>query len=88
MELRFYPWLNLYIIKDDNGKLWVEMITSTFLDAVATVDVLTASNNDVDFVEAGNRVFCMDRRFERINKVDRDFSYWQILCFVCPLALL
>ena len=26
-------------LKDDNGKLWVEMIIVIFLDAVATVDV-------------------------------------------------
>ena len=24
-------------------------------------------------------------RFDRINKLDRDVSYWQILSFVCPL---
>ena len=38
-------------IKDDNGKLWVELIIVTFFNAVATVDVRTASNNDVNFVE-------------------------------------
>jgi len=40
-----------FYIKDDNGKLWVEVIIFTFSDAVATVDVLTASNSDVNFVE-------------------------------------
>ena len=30
----------------DNGKLWVEVIVVIFLCAVATVEVLTASNND------------------------------------------
>ena len=29
----------------------MEVIIYTFFDAVATVDVLTASNNDVNFVE-------------------------------------
>ena len=29
----------------------VKVIIVTFLDVVATVDVLTASNNDVNFVE-------------------------------------
>ena len=47
-------WGTFYI-KDDNGKLWVEVIIFTFLDAVATVDVLTASNNDVNFVETQAR---------------------------------
>ena len=31
----------------DICKLWVEVIIVTFVDAVATIDVLTASNNDV-----------------------------------------
>ena len=43
-------WTN-FSIKDDNGKLWVEVIIFTFLDAAATVDVLTASINDVNFFE-------------------------------------
>ena len=49
-----YSWqekMNNFLYKDDNGKLWVEVIIFTFLDTVATVDVLTASNNDVNFVE-------------------------------------
>ena len=29
----------IFHLKDDNGKLWVEMIIVTSLDAVATVDV-------------------------------------------------
>ena len=40
-------WITFYL-KDDNGKLWVKVIIVTFLDAVATVDVLTASHNDVN----------------------------------------
>ena len=36
--------------KDDNGKLWVEVIIVTFLDAEATVNVLIA-NNDVNVLE-------------------------------------
>ena len=43
--------MNNFLYKDDNGKLWVEVIIFTFLDTVVTVDVLTASNNDVNFVE-------------------------------------
>ena len=41
----------LFYIKDDNDKLWVEVIIVTFFNAVPTVDDLTASNNDVNFVE-------------------------------------
>ena len=33
------------------GKLWVEVTIFTFLDAVATVEVITTSNNEVNFVE-------------------------------------
>ena len=40
-----------------------------FFNAVTTVDVLTARDSI---------------RSERINKVDRDFSHWLILSFVCP----
>ena len=43
-------WTN-FSIKDDNGKLWEEVIIFTFLDAASTVDVLTASINDVNFFE-------------------------------------
>ena len=39
-----------------------------FFNAVATLDVLTERNNNVNFVET-------QIRFERINKVDRDFSH-------------
>ena len=37
-----------------------------FFNAVATVDVLTERNNNVNFVET---------QIERINKVNRDFSH-------------
>ena len=39
-----------------------------FFNVVATVDVLTERNNNVNFVESQIRV-------ERIYKVDRDFSH-------------
>ena len=39
-----------------------------FFNAVATVDVLTERNNNVNFVET-------QIRFGRIYKVDRDFSH-------------
>ena len=41
-----------FYLKDDDEKLWVEVIIVTFLDAVAIVDVLTASNNDIKHVES------------------------------------
>ena len=33
-------------LKDDNVKIWVEVIIVTLLYAVATADVLTANSND------------------------------------------
>ena len=38
-------------IKDDNSKLWVEVIIVTSFNGVATEDVIVASNDDVNFVE-------------------------------------
>lgn len=40
-----------FYLKNDKGKLLVEVIIFTFLDRVATVDVLTASNTDVKLSE-------------------------------------
>ena len=37
-------------LKDDNGKLWVQVLV-TFLDAGATVCVLTTNNKDDNLVE-------------------------------------
>ena len=54
-------------------KLFYQLFT--FLDAVATVDVLTGSNNDVKLVETRTVHFArlkMPSCFERINKLDRD----------------
>ena len=36
--------------KDDNGKLWVEVIIVTSLDSDDTVDVLTANDNDLNIL--------------------------------------
>ena len=41
-----------FCLKDDDEKLWVEVIIATFLYAVAIVDVLTVSNKDVTHVES------------------------------------
>ena len=40
-----------FYLKNDKGKLLVEVIIFTFLDRVATVDVLTASNTGVKLSE-------------------------------------
>ena len=40
-----------FLSQRNNLKLWVEMIIVAALDAIATVNVLTASNNDVKPVE-------------------------------------
>ena len=40
-----------FYLKNDKGKLLVEVINFTFLDRVATVDVLTASNTGVKLSE-------------------------------------
>ena len=40
--------------KDDNGKSWVEVIIVTTLDAVVTVDVLPANNNDISLCSKEN----------------------------------
>ena len=48
-------------IKDDNRKLWLEVTIIAFFNAVAPVDVRTASNNDVNFVET--QPYNLNRRF-------------------------
>ena len=53
------------------------MIIFFLLDAAATVDVLTASNDDVKLVEARTVHFSslkLSSPFEKINKLDRDYS--------------
>ena len=61
-----------------------------YLEATATVDVRTACNNDVKLV--GTRTaytfwttIKSTSRFDRINKFDCDYWYWQILFIVCSL---
>ena len=51
------------------------------------VDVLTASNTDVKPPETRTGHFATlisSSRFDKIHKLDRDYSYWQILSLVCP----
>ena len=66
----------------------MEVIVVIYFNAVATVDVLTSSNNDVKLVESWTVHFAnliLPYSFEGIIKLDRDYSYWQILPLVCPL---
>ena len=55
-------------MKDDNGKLLVEVIIVT-LGAVATVDVLKAKNNDVSLVNSRSVrfVWLLNRRLVLIE---------------------
>ena len=50
----------------------------------ATVNVLMANSNDVNLANTLDN-FEIVVSFNRINKLDRDYSYWQILSLVCPL---
>ena len=63
---------------------------SLLLLLLLTEDVLTSSYNDVlKSCRNSKRIFCMTIKssslLERINKLQRDYSYWQILSLVCPL---
>ena len=59
-------------LKDDNGKLWVEVIIATFLDAILIVDVLTASNNEVKLVESETVHFARLKSSSRFEKITRN----------------
>lgn len=69
----FYTEENTQIfdLEDNDGKLSVEFTTDTFLDVVATVDVLTESNKKTCLYHA----FCMTIKllFARMNKLDHDY---------------
>ena len=78
-----------FYIKDDNGKLWVEVTIVTFLDAVAIVD--QSSHRQAKMTENISKFelyILQDLNcrfvFERISKLDGDYSYWQILSLVSP----
>ena len=71
-------------LKDDNVKIWVEVIIVTLQYSVATVNVLMANSNDLNLAKTLDN-YEIVVSFDRINKLDRDYSYWQILSLVCPL---
>ena len=50
----------------------------------ATVNVLMANSNDVNLANTLDNIEIVVS-FDTINKLDRDYSYWQILSLVCPL---
>ena len=57
------------------------MFNTLLKDAVATLDVLIASNNEVKLVNTRTVHFARLKSsfcFKRINKLDRDYSYWEI----------
>ena len=43
--------MNNFLYEMRYWQMWVEVTIFTFLDAVATVEVITTSNNEVNFVE-------------------------------------
>ena len=55
-----------------------------FLYAVATVDVLMANSNNVNLAKTRYAHLHIS---DRINKLDRDYSYWQILSLDWPLKI-
>ena len=65
------------------------MIIDSFLDEITTVDVRRQSKRYWHKLVETRKVqvarIKSPPRFERINKLDRDYSYWQILSLVCPL---
>ena len=58
-------------LKDDNVKIWVEVIIVTFQYAVATVNVPMSNNNDVSLANTLDN-YEIVVSFDRINKLDRD----------------
>ena len=60
---------------------WSKWSFNTFLEAVATVDVFVASNNDVKLAETWTvRFACLKSSycFENIKKLYLNYSYCQI----------
>ena len=61
------------------------MIIVTFLDVLATVDVLTARNNDVELAKTGTAHFARLKssfRFGKINKFARDLFFGKYLTII------
>ena len=63
-------------------------IIVTYLDTVATVDILTTNNDDVNLVETRNDFlldyyFKSSSCFDSVNKLDCNFLHWQLLSLFC-----
>ena len=73
-------------LKEDNVKIWVEVIIVT----VCSSHRRCPHGKQLWLKSCLNSIstFCItmksSSRFDRINKLHRDFSYWQILSLVCP----
>ena len=70
-------WRHFHL-KDDNVKIWVEVIIVTLQYAVATINVLMSNGNDVNLANTLDN-YEIVVSFDRINKLDQDYSYWQML---------
>ena len=66
-----------------NYPVWVKVIICTLLNAVATVDVLIASSDIIKPVEIPTLKSLS--RFDKINRLDNGYSYWQFLSLACSL---
>ena len=78
--------MKTFHLKDNNVEIWMEVIIVTFLYAVETVDVLNGKHYRRKSCRNPMCTFCMTMKSScRINKLNRDFWYWQILSLVCPL---
>ena len=66
-----------------NYPVWVRVIICTLLNAVATVNVLIASSDIIKPVEIPTLKSLS--RFDKINRLDSGYSYWQFLSLACPL---
>ena len=76
-------------LKDDNGKLWVEVIIVTFFGCRSDRRCFYSKQKWRKSCRYLNCTFCMtiksSSRFDRIGKINGDYTYWQILSLVCPL---
>ena len=75
-----------FYLKGNDGKLWVEVIIVSFRDAVSSdrrcpqSKLYWTCTRTVHFAKLNS-----SSRFESINKLDSDSSYWQILSLDCLL---
>ena len=76
-------------LKDDNGKLWVEVIIVTLFGCCSDRRCFYSKQKWRKSCRYLNCTFCMtiksSSRFDRIGKINRDYTYWQILSLVCLL---